>query len=355
MGVEHASTEADPRSVTVLGAYATPVVPADPRSIAEIVLEAVEGALADTGLGWTDIDSVVTASVDLLDGLTASNIAITEVVGAVHKPETRIAADGLAAAIHASHQIRAEAYGTVLVVAHGKASMGRYWDLSAWAMDPIFLQPLGVDFLTCAGLQAGRLARSRPHAAEEWAQLVAARRAAAGVDSLTADQVLASPMLAAPIRAAMAAPLGDGACAVVLGSQVPTPGDVVIAGTGHDVDVHHPGSRDLTTWAGLRRACDRAYAEAGIVDPETAFDLVEPSCFFPHEETLVRDAARVGADADLSPSGGLFGGTAPVIAGLTRLIAAARAIKGHPGRRALTHGTWGPAGQGQAVAVLEAQ
>ena len=73
--------------------------PADDRSIAEMVLAAVQAALSDAQLGYADLDAVVTASVDLFDGLTASNIAVTEVVGAVMKPETRIAGDGLAAAV----------------------------------------------------------------------------------------------------------------------------------------------------------------------------------------------------------------------------------------------------------------
>ncbi len=355
MGAEHASTEAGPRGdVAVLGAHTTPFASAFPGSIAELVLGAVEQALAAAGVDWTDIDAVVTASVDLFDGLTASNIAVTEVVGAVHKPETRIAADGLAAAIHAIHQIRAEAYETVLVVAHGKASMSDHWGLTAWTVDPVFLQPLGVDALVCAGLQAALVARGDQAALRRWADVTAARIRSAG-GTLTPEAVLESPEVATPIRASMVAPLGDGACAVVLGAERAARGGrrVVVTATSHDIDLHHPGVRDLSTWEGLRRACDRAYAAAGIGESTSAFNVVEPSCMFPHEEELFLAAARI--DAVTSPTGGLFAGTAPVISGLTRLVEAARAIGGHPGHRALAHGTWGPAGQAHAVAVLESR
>lgn len=80
------------RPVFVAGCGQIGPVADDPRSIPEIVLQAVEGALEDAGITHKDIDAVVTASVDILDGLTASNIAVTEVVGAVMKPEARIAA-----------------------------------------------------------------------------------------------------------------------------------------------------------------------------------------------------------------------------------------------------------------------
>jgi acetyl-CoA acetyltransferase len=363
MGVEELVTRLGPQprpAVSVLGGAETGIALEDPRSIAEMVLTAVEGALDDAALRWGDVDAIMTASVDLFDGMTASSIAVTEVVGAVMKPETRIAADGLVAAIHAAHQIAAGAYRTVLVVAHGKASMAPHWDLTSWAMDPIFLQPLGVDFLTVAGLQAGLIAGSDPTVVRRWAEQVARRRGAAGggiAGPVSVDDVLASPMVAAPIRAEMCAPLGDGACAVLLG--VPEAGKtkrpVVITGTGHDLSLHYPGDRDLTEWPGLRRACERAYAHAGISQPQTAFHVTEPSCLFPHEEALFVEAAALGEETALSPDGGLFAGTAPVVAGLSRLLRAARAIEGRPGRRALAHGTWGPAGQGQAVAVMEAR
>ncbi|MFQ5516440.1 MAG: hypothetical protein ACE5E8_02600 [Acidimicrobiia bacterium] len=341
-------------TVAVLGCGSTIPVEEEARSIPEMVLAAVEASLSDAGMGWDDIDAVVTASVDLFDGLTASNIAVTEVAGAVMKPETRIAADGLAAAIHAVYQIQAEAYRRVLVVAHGKASMAPHWDLTAWAMDPISLQPLGVDFLVVAGLQATVMAAGDAGAERHWAELVARRRRAGAADAMAppchASNILASPIVASPLRSGMCAPLGDSACAVVLGAEGR---GAVITGAGHDLSPHHPGERQLSRWDGLERACRRAYATAGIGDPSTAFDIAEPSCLFPHEEELFTAAAGIGTGTMISPGGGLFPGTAPVAAGLSRLIAAAEAVAGSEANRVLAHGTWGPAGQGQAVLVVE--
>lgn len=328
----------------------------DPRSIPEIVLEAVEAALADAGLRHDDVDAVVTASVDLLDGLTASNIAITEVVGAVLKPETRIAADGLLAAIHGACLLRARAYETVLVVAHGKASLAPYWPLTAWALDPVHLQPLGVDFLVCAGLQARAVAGDDQEAEARWAEIAAKRRRAAdgrGVaPPCTAGEALHSPVVADPLRHELCAPLADGAAAVVLCASEPDDSHAQLGGVGFDLSAHGPGDRDLTDWAGLRRAWSRALATHD--GPPPALDLAEPSCVFPHEEELFSSALELGDDVVISPEGGLFAGFVPVAAGLSRLVAAVAALRDGRARAAVAHGTWGPAGQGQAVAILEA-
>lgn len=347
------------RRVCVAGCGETAPVPVDPRSIPEMVCEAVQAAYADARCTHAEVDAVVTASVDLLDGLTASNIAVAEVVDAVMKPETRISADGLAAALHAAAQIRAGAYDTVLVVAHAKASMADYYGLTRWAMDPIHLQPLGIDFLACAGLQASALAAEDPTAERRWAQTVAERRR--GADSVfrlsrSADEIRTSAFIAPPIREAMCAPLGDAACAVILTTAPRTTeaSAVRIAGAGWDLEAHSLGERDLRRWKGLARAWRRACADGGTGRHTATFRFAEPSCFFPHEEDLFRDALGIGAGTPISPDGGLFPGTAPVVAGLQRLAAAVRRLRSEDGGRALAHGQWGPAGQGQAVAILEA-
>ncbi|MCE7884660.1 MAG: hypothetical protein DYH08_12525 [Actinobacteria bacterium ATB1] len=324
----------------------------DTRSIPEMVLAAAEAALADAQTDFGNIDAVVTASVDLHDGLTASNIAVTEVVGAVMKPETRIAGDGLAAAAHAACQIWAGAYGTVLVVAHGKASMADQDSVEQWAWDPITIQPLGVGFTVAAGLQARAvMGEGDPEAAlSRWATVASRRWQAVGVGSRPED-VLASPVTAAPLRALMAAPAADAAYAVVLTGEPQRRGPV-LKGVGYDLDTHAPGDRDLASWAGLGRAFARACRVAGS-DTGAAFDIVEASCRYPHEEELVAAAVPALADSDVAPSGGLYRGVAPVAAGLGRLVDTVDALRSGPPARALAHGTWGPAGQAHAVAILE--
>lgn len=341
----------------VAGVGQTRVVPEDARSIPEMVLEAVDAALADAGVRHEQVGAVTTASVDLFDGTTASSLAITEVVGAVLKAETRIAGDGVAALAHAACQLWAGAYDTVLVVAHGKASMAPHFELTSWAMDPVHLQPLGVDFRVCAGLAAQAMLAQDPGARERWARTAATRRAASGDTSLDALAILDSGVLASPITSGMSAPLADCACAIVLRASDDDAPGVRLTGVGYDLDAHHLGDRDLTRWPGLGRAYRRACEVAGVDAARVRWGVLEPSCLYAHEERLFVDAIgseAVGDGRGLSPEGGLFGGAAPIAAGLGRVIAATRQLRAAPElSTALAHGAWGPAGQAHAVALLE--
>jgi acetyl-CoA acetyltransferase len=350
--------DSPPRAIRLAGSGETGPLGEDPRSIPEMVLEAVDLALADAAIGHDAIDAVTTASVDLFDGLTASNIAVTEVVGAVMKPECRIAADGLAAVVHGACQIWSGAYDTVLVVAHAKASMAPNATLTEWALDPIHQQPLGMNFPIAAGLQANVLALADAQAERRWAELAADRRASgdgAMAPKLSAAEILASEPVASPLRQGMCAPLGDGACAVVLRAAGEGMDGPLLRGVGHDLEPHALGDRDLGHWSGLARALDRACAMADLTPEDADFDLAEPSCLYPHEEELFLAAAGLPDGALVSPDGGLMAGCVPVVAGLSRLAAAARWLRlaGNEGKRALAHGSWGPAGQGQVVAVLD--
>ncbi len=89
-----------------------------------------------------------------MDGKTASGVYVTEVIGSVMKPETRVANDGLFALLQGFMAIKSGLYNTCLVVAHCKASESSHFELSNWTFDPIFQQPLGLDYLSSAALQA---------------------------------------------------------------------------------------------------------------------------------------------------------------------------------------------------------
>jgi acetyl-CoA acetyltransferase len=338
-------------TIAIAGLGATIPVAAETRSIPEMVLEAVQAALADAGIDYRDVDAVTTASVDLLDGITASNIAVTEVVGAVMKPEARISADGLAAVAHAACQIWSGAYETILVVAHAKPSMASFVDLSRWAIDPIHVQPLGIDFLTCSGLQARLLANADPQAERRWAER-AARRGGGGS---SAEQVLSSPVMASPLRLGMCPALADGAAAVVLSAAKGTQSGPTLAGIGHDLEPHPLGDRDLTRWSGCERALQRAVKAAGYGEERPRFDHVLPSCLFPHEEELFAAAVGFHGATEIASEDGGLAVHVPIVAGLFRLIIAARRLQktAKRGTKALAHGTWGPAAQGQVVVLLE--
>jgi len=375
----------------VIGVGQTAYESAKPsQAIPEMVLEAVERALDDARIGMEDIDAVVTASVDLWDGRTASNIQVTEVVGAVMKPEARVAGDGLLAAIHAAMTVAAGAYGTVLVAAHCKMSEGQHWACSSWALDPICQQPLGLDFLSAAGLQARAYAERHGVGPSRWARVVEknARSARANplaprAAALSAPDVLASPMIADPLRALDAAPATDGACVVILASperarSLRGEKTVALLGAGYACEAHYLGDRDLTATDALTAASRRAYAMAAIERPSGDLQLVECSEAFSYQELLWSEGlglcppgegarlleegvTRPGGRLPVNPSGGMLGGSPFVVAGLARLAEAVLQVRGEAAgrqvagvRRALAHGSHGPAGQHHSVVVVGA-
>jgi acetyl-CoA C-acetyltransferase len=329
MSITHSSLQVKPQ-VSILGIGRTDFAPQPGTAVTELVYRAVHAALADAGLTMRDVDARVTASVDLWDGLTASNVTITEVVGAVMRPETRVAGDGLLAVCQGVMSIMAGAYQTVLVVAHCKATMGDRWGITNWTFDPIYQQPLGLDDFSAAALQASALAvRSTPRS-DSGVVLDGA-----GVPNYEQSRLLPCPP-------------ADGAAAVILSSR---PAPVTIRGMGWAIDEHYLGDRDLTDSPALRQAARRAYALTGINDPKRELTFAELSNHFDYQRALWASVLGLDGFPNLNLSGGLSRGVPPFVAGLDRLIEIVLRLREKSGI-GLAHGCWGPAGQGQVVMVV---
>ncbi len=310
VSLTHSAPQVNPFAtpISILGVGRTVYAPQPGTAITELVYRAVQAALDDAGLTMREIDARVTASVDLWDGLTASNVAITEVVGAVMQPEARVAGDGLLAACQGALSILAGAYQTVLVVAHCKATMSDGQAISNWTFDPIYQQPLGLDDFSAAALQASALR-------------------------------VAPPLLR---------PAVDGAAAIILSSQA---APLTIRGMGWALDEHYLGDRALTDAIALRAAARRAFALANVAEPARALACAEISDHFDYQRALWARALGLDDFPNLNVSGGLARGVPPFVAGLDCLIEIVLRLRENAGL-GLAHGCWGPAGQGQAVMVI---
>ncbi len=308
------------------------------RAIPVMVYRAVRACLDDASLTMPEIEAVVTASADLWDGKTASNIAITEAVGAVMKAETRISGDGLLALMHGAMMILSGHYQRVLVVAHGKCSEADVDAVSNWCFDPVYQQTLGVTDSQALSLQCQAIKmRAAEMTGEE--SIGALVRAPSWSDScgLTVRQ-------------------GDGACAVVIEA-----GDdgIVLEGFGYDLDAHYLGDRDLSRCDGLARAAKRAYEMAGLPDSQT--DINRHYWSLRAALQLPPWAEAIGACSFIEGLATLpnerhqiqWSGLPPFAAGMQRLIAGVKDLRESPGSdRSLIHGCHGPAGQMQAVCLL---
>ena len=357
------------------------------EAIIETVFKVVREAMRDAGINRDDLDSIVTSSVDLWDGRTASNQMLTDVVGSIMKPESRVAGDGLGAVFQGMMAILAGASEITLVVSQCRGAMGDHYEISNWVFDPIYQQTLGLDYLSAGALQANHYMKQFGISQKECARVVVKNLRDAQNNpyaqvarEATVAEVMDSPMWAYPIKEMDAAPISDGACAIVLASQEEgkalSKNPVWILGAGSCLDSHYLGDRDLTGGDAQIRASEKAYAMAGIRDPLKELDVAEVSAAFSYQELLWTElmgfcgrgegakilqegVTSMGGVLPVNPSGGMIAGNPVTVAGLTRLVEAVLQVRGEGearqvrgARRALAHGTTGCCGQGQYVMIV---
>jgi len=354
-----------------------------------MILEVLESLLEQTGLNFneeTGIDIIISCSDDVFDARTISNNGMTDVLGAHFRCEEKVAQEGLQAVYYGLAAIKSGHADLVLIIGHCKESQARSRNMVTHAaFDPFYTRPVGLDFCAAAGLQAQAYMAKAGVTDEELADLVVrARRKAQknpylqDLPQVTKEEVLASPLLADPIRRLQAYPVSDGAVGMILAAEeraweiTDTP--VWISGVGNCLDSFFLGDRDLTSNFALKKAAERAYQRAGIADPRAAFDLVELSDQYAYQQPMWAEGLGLCADGrggawlaeggpdrfQVNPSGGMLAGNPLILGGLVRAAEAALQLKGQAGerqvkdaRRALAHGVMGPAGQFHTVAVLE--
>ncbi|MCX5768784.1 MAG: thiolase family protein [Candidatus Hydrogenedentes bacterium] len=350
--------------------------------------EVVEKVLRQTGLqfGAGGIEAAVTVSDDVFDARTISDGAITDVVGAHHQSEEKVAADGAQGVYYAAATILSNHHDIVLLAGHCKESQSASRNqITHLAFDPFYTRPVGLDYVAAAALQAqAYMARTGVTEAQLADVVVRSRKwarenpVAQETAAVTREQALAAPMLAAPIRQSFMYPVSDGAIAMILASEERaaelTDRPVWITGLGNCYDSFFLGERDLAGNFSLERAAKKAYEMAGVTHPTDAFEVVEIADQYAHQqpqyaEGLALCPARQGAKwlADGGPekqhvnrSGGMLAGNPLILGGMARVAEAVIQLRGEAGsrqvpgaKRALAHGATGPAGQLQTVVVLE--
>ncbi len=353
-----------------------------------MVWEVVKAVLDRTGLGFGEggIQAAVTVSDDVFDARTISDSAITDVVGAHYQSEEKVAGDGSQGVYYAAATVLSGHHDLVLLVGHGKESQPASRNMvTHLAFDPFFTRPVGLDYLAAAALQAQAYMGRSGVTEAQLADVVvrsrgwAAKNPVANVtQTATRDEILASPMLADPIREAFMYPVSDGAVAMILASEERaadvTDKPVWVTGLGNCHDGFYLGERDLAGNFALGRAAKRAYAMAGIDDPQSAFDVAEIADQYAHQLPQYAEGLGLCGDGEggawlddggpdgqnANRSGGTLAGNPLILGGMARVAEAVIQLRGDAGdrqvagaRRAVAHGATGPAGQLQTVVVLE--
>lgn len=343
------------RDVAILSFAQLPPVARDvSREEAELVQPVVTSSLRQAGLTRADIGFTVSGSCDYLIGRPFSFVSALDGV-APWPPiaESHVEMDGAWALYEAWVRLQCGDVDTALVYAYGKSSLGDLAEILTHQLDPYYLAPLGVDATSLAALQARALLDSGRATERDLAAIAAARRGStADADAL--DALLATPYVAAPLRAHDVGAIADGACAIVLAAGDTArraPRAAWIRGIDHRVEPHQLGSRDLTRSASTALAAEHA----GVAAVADRIDVAELHAPYTHQELILRDALALPPRVSINPSGGALAAHSMMVSGLARIgEAAARVLDGRAGT-ALAHATSGPCLQQNLVCVLQSE
>jgi len=352
------------------------------------VYPVAKAALRHAGILREDLDSVVTSSSDFLDGRTISNVFLSMAVGAYMKDESKVEEDGTGALLYGLMRILAGTHDVVLVEAHTLAYTINPHQVYFFTLDPLFDRQINLlNDIAAAAIQA-RMYMKKYSVPEEAVAMVSVKNLTNAalnplthrkMPDLTVEEVLNSKLYYEPIRELMIPPITDGVCVLILASEEKareiTDRPVWIEGVGSYVDSYFR-DKDLTRLESLQLAANKAYEMAGIRDPYREINVFEVSEKFAHEELMIYEAlglAREGRGQSLiekgltnregeipvNPSGGALSADPICATGLTRVIEAARQIRGEAGgcqipyvERALAHGQFGICAQKNTVFIL---
>jgi acetyl-CoA acetyltransferase len=346
------------------------------ESLEGLIFRAASAALADAELTRDDLDGVVIAASDQVDGRAISSMLTSGPAGAYLNDEINVASSPGHALALACMQVASGTHRRLLVSSWGKASESAGASTEAaerLSTEPFFERDAGLTRIAAAGIQA-QIQRAS-HGDRERAELAAASVASKNhAGSVSVEQVLGSPHVAAPLRSLECPPEHDGAFSLVLedGGRPDVRG-VGIEGLAWLADSGRIAERDLVGVPHLRQAAGCALSLAGVKDPASDVQVWELHDYSPDAEIAayvalglcsaedVLDCALGDGDIAMrvNPLGGSVRGEAPFGGPLRKALSAVRHVRGGPGassmegvQRAGAQISSGFAGQFQSVFVF---
>jgi acetyl-CoA acetyltransferase len=347
--------------IAIVGWSQTPSVERSALTEVQLCFKANLAAVAAAGIDRHDIGFTCAGSCDYLTGGPFAFVANLDAAGAWPPiSESHVEMDGAWALYEAWVRLQHGDIDLALVFGSGKSSPSNPTELYPQQLDPYYLEPLGLDPDSIAALQARALLDAGKATERQFAEVAARSRRAARSNpnaqlsgDTDADTLLKDDYVRAPLRPHDLPVYSDGAAAVVLATAararqlVEHP--VFIRGIGHRLDVHQPGSRDLTTSASTTAAARAAGHTGGGVD------VAELSVSYTPQELILRDALGLDDKVSVNPSGGPLTANPVMATGLVRIIEAAQRIADGTAHRALAHATNGQGLQHNLVCILEGE
>jgi acetyl-CoA C-acetyltransferase len=363
------------------------------RALVEMIFEATSEALSDAGLERDNIESVVLAAHDQLDGRAITSMLTASAAGAHLKDEIRIEEDGAFALLLACLRILSGDFTNSLVVSWCKCSESSgdtLHKIANLSYDPFFYRPFALNDVTSYAIQAQRYMHKYDVSEEHAAQVVVKNRSNGFKNDLahirsevSVNEVMNSELVAFPLKKLDLPPWSDGACALVLVS-----GGVVknfrkpcawVRGFGCTNDTYYSGEKELAEIGSLSLAAKQAYKMAGISNPSAEIDIAEVHDLTSFHELMIYEAlgfcskgmaseylesgaTAINGELPVNPSGGCLCSNPYTAVGLVRAAEAALQVMGCAGKHqisgvetALAHGTSGFCAQSNCVVILGKQ
>ncbi|MDY6851594.1 MAG: thiolase family protein [Thermodesulfobacteriota bacterium] len=367
--------------VAIVGIGMKKQEPKTDETLYDMIFEASALALSNAGLEREDLDSIVLAASDLVDGISISSMVTATAAGAYLKDEIKVADDGIFGLALACLRIMTGQFSNSIVVGWSKCSQGSINNITSLNFDPFYHRPAALNLITSSALQANRYMKKYGVKPEEAARVAVNNRKNALNNPLaclrnevTMDEVLASRTLAEPLKALDMSCFCDGVCAMVLANEEQardlTDTPVWIRGLGWSTDTYHLGDRELAELPSLRESSQKAYRMAGIQNPVDEIDVAEVYDLTTYHQLMALEGLGFcglgeggGFLADdrlpINPSGGLISSNPWFASGLIRVAEGALQVLGRAeGRQvenaetALAHGVSGLCYQKNCVAIL---
>jgi acetyl-CoA C-acetyltransferase len=364
------------------------------QSNSELLWEVTKKILEQTHLKFENqvesglcIDKILHCSEDFWQGRTISDLTLHPEMGGFAMDVIKVPADGTQAIYHAAMSILSGHDEVILVTGQRKESETIRSTIENNAFDPIYLRPLGFDFLTAAALQATRYINRYGLTEEHFARVAVKNRKNAKNNpfarrekDVTVKDVMASKMLAYPIKQLDTKPVADGACALVVASEEAakklSDKPIWITGLGNCYDAHYLGDRELSKSEALELAAKKAYKMASIKNPRKEINVAEICDEYSYQELLWAEGlglcdegkggemiasgmTEIGGQLPVNTAGGLLAGLPSGVAGMAQTAEAFLQLQGSAGARqvngaqtALVQGVTGPCGQSHCVIIL---
>lgn len=376
------------RQAAIVGVYEHPARFAPNKTAFQLMAESARGALADAGLSLKEVDGLCSTGL----GFGATGIvSLCEYLNLKPGFVDSTAIGGASFVAHAAHAAAAIAAGlcSVVLVVYGSTAASQRLAIGTAGIgsaDPAdqYETPFGPTTVASYALVAARHMHEYGTTAEQLAEIAVTTRMHAGLnpqakyrEPITVEDVLASRMIASPLRLLDCCIISDGAGAFVMTSAERARElrrrPIWLLGAGEAVGHGEGGLRDYLKTAAAQSG-RAALARAGVAHREIDLAMIYDSFTITVLVTLENlgfcrrgeggsfvSGGRLRFDGALpvNTDGGGLSSNHPGMRGVFLVIEAVRQLRGEAGpaqvgdcRIALVHGTGGTLGLRHSGATL---